>query len=391
MRGRLAAGWLGPLLALLTGVGVEVASAEVRPLVVVGATPIHTGTRVGPRSKEEAIDQGLRAGVVRVARELLDAQIAADAAARAEAEAIAALIAALTEDSRAEPGSALSGAFDSQALDSQALDPQARGPQARGPQALDPSAVGEPEAGAGNAGGEPQGFADPFSAGYGRLPVSRESDPEADARARLAEETLAAERRALRSQTQQIRKALGREMVPYTKSFRIVEDQGERQALFSDDPDVLTEYVVLLEVQVEVERVRARLEEAGALRPREASPLTGIRLEVYGLTHYAGYAALLALLQSEAVGAVGVSPLDFARGRVVLRVEGEWSPEELMERLTTEAPPNLSIEVAGPGAVLAPLGWAPDSPGPRGPSRLVLRAAWAPLPPPAEPGSDPAP
>jgi hypothetical protein len=363
-----AAGGFGFLLALLTGLGAEVAFAEVRPLVVVGATPIHTGSRVGPRSKEKAIDQGLREGVLRVARELLDAQSAADAAARAEAEATAALIAGLAGGPPPEPGSKIPAPLDPPALDSPVLDPTASG-----------------DAGA------PQGFADPFSAGYGRLPVPGEADPEAVAQARLTEENLAAERRVLATQARQIRKALGREMVPYTKSFRIVEDQGERQALFSDDPDVLTEYVVLLEVQVEVERVRARLEEAGALRPLESSPLTGIRLEVYGLTHYGGYAALIELLESDPVAAVAVSPLDFARGRVVVQVEGEWGPGELMERLRTEAPPNLSIDVPEPGAPLAPLGWGPASPGPRGPSRLVLGAAWAPLPPAPEPGNDPAP
>jgi len=331
---------------------------------------------VGPRAKEKAIDQGLREGVVRVARELLDAERAADEAAQAEAEAIAALMAALAEGPAGEVGAGLHDALGS----AEALEPG-------GGQAEETGSVGKVES-------TPEGAEaaeaalDPFSPGYGRFPLPGPPDPEAEAQARLAEEALAAERRALAAQTRRISKALGREMVAYTKSFRIVEDQGERQALFSDDPDVLTEYVVLLEVQVEVERVRARLEEAGALRPQAASLLTGIRLEVYGLSHYGGYSALLELLSSDAVGAAAVSPLDFARGRVVLQVEGEWGPEQLMERLRAAAPPNLRLQGPGPGDLPAPLGWRPDSPGPRGAGRLVLRAAWAPLPPPGELGAE---
>ena len=183
-----------------------------------------------------------------------------------------------------------------------------------------------------------------------------------------------------------IRKALGREMVSFTKSFRIVEDQGERPALFTDDPDVATEYVVLLEVQVETDRVRARMEAAGLLDPLEASELKGIQLEVLGLTHYLGYRALLDVLGSDTISAEAVFPRNFSSGRVVLSVQGEWAVEELLDRLKAAAPENLHIERAEPeiGAASAsddvPALWSrPTIQAPRQ-AKLVVRASWAPLP-----------
>jgi len=186
-----------------------------------------------------------------------------------------------------------------------------------------------------------------------------------------------AERLAEEAETQRLRDALGRETVPYTKSFRLVEDQGERPALFTRDPDVATEYVVLMEVQVEVDRVRVRLEEMGLLTPLESSELTGIRLEIRGLTHYGGYQALVGLLEGEAVAAEAVLPRHFAPGRVVVTVEGDWTPDELLERLEQAAPENLQIEARNADRPQdADLVIQPGAP------TLHLRADWAPPPPP---------
>ena len=140
-----------------------------------------------------------------------------------------------------------------------------------------------------------------------------------------------------------IRKALGRDMVPYTKSFRILEDQGERPALFTQHPDAATEYVVVMEIQVEVDRVRKRLEEVGLIEPLQARKLEGIELELRGVWHYSLYRAVLDLLTQPAVAAAVVTPESFEGGRVQLRVEGDWSASELSERLQAAAPSELTL------------------------------------------------
>jgi len=175
-----------------------------------------------------------------------------------------------------------------------------------------------------------------------------------------------------------IRAALGKDTVPYTRSFRIVDDQGERPVLFTEHPDAATEYVVVVEVQVEVDRVRERLVAAGLLEAEGLSaPLTGIELEVRDLTRYEGYEALVALLLGDRVGAASVSPRELEHGRAVLHVEAEWGPTELLERLMAAAPDALRIQAlevfeAEPSGD----GWGLE----RGPARLVVSVRWTPPP-----------
>jgi hypothetical protein len=151
-----------------------------------------------------------------------------------------------------------------------------------------------------------------------------------------------------------LRTALGADMVPFTRSFRIVEDQGERPSLFNDDPDAATEYVVVVEVQVDVDRVRERLVAAGLLATGASeTPLTGIRLEVQGITHFRGLEALVETIRGEDVRATSVVPVEFERGRTILNVEAEWGAAELLERLLAAAPPELRIlpiEIGAAGA-----------------------------------------
>ena len=322
------------------------ARSEVRPLVVVGASPIQIGSTRGTLAKENAIEQGLLEGVLRVARDLLEEQ-------------------AITVPPESEP------------------DPPELWPH--------PPAV--PELGEWEknpSGGVDYSQEDPYSA-----PSAADSAGEPELTELEAEERAAtlfrAAQLAQEAEQKRIRDALGDEMVSYTKSFRIVEDQGERPALFTDEPDVATEYVVLLEVQVETDRVRARLEEAGLLRRLAELELTGIQIEILGLTHYLGYQAFLDLLRSDSVSAADVSPRHFSAGRVVIHVEGEWETDQLLERLKAASPENLTIEVADaePRAQTARESSASpwresEGPGP-GPRKMVLRVEWGPLAPPSPP------
>lgn len=177
-----------------------------------------------------------------------------------------------------------------------------------------------------------------------------------------------------------LRKALGDDMLAYTESFRIVEDQGERPALFTDNPDAATEYVVVVAVQVDVARVRERLKAAGLLDTGGLAMLTGILLEVQGLTQYGGYDELVELLESESIGAVSVSPLEFSRDRILLHVEAEWGAGELLERLLGAASPQLRITLISVREADARLAEGADVRGEGGAS-LVLEIEWTPPPP----------
>ena len=81
----------------------------------------------------------------------------------------------------------------------------------------------------------------------------------------------------------ELEEVLGKRMVPYTARFRILDDQGERPALFAEDPRVTSEYVVEVEVFVDAERVQQRLVEAGLLVPDPGvGAVSRIELELRG-------------------------------------------------------------------------------------------------------------
>lgn len=184
-----------------------------------------------------------------------------------------------------------------------------------------------------------------------------------------------------------VREALGSDMVPYTRSFRIVDDQGERPSLFTEHPDAATEYVVVVEVQVEAERVRERLVAAGLLETGGLTALKGIRVEVRDLTAYPGYEQFVALLKEDEVGAASVSPLEFDHGRAILQVEAEWGAAELLEKLLAAAPATLRIRPIDIDEVRATGGGA-GLEGVRS-SRLILSVEWA--PPSPDPAAETAP
>lgn len=181
-----------------------------------------------------------------------------------------------------------------------------------------------------------------------------------------------------------VREALGRDMVPYTRGFRILEDQGERPALFTQDPDAATEYVVVMEVQVEVGRVRQRLEKEGLIQSVQLDALTGIELELSGLHQFDLYQAVLDLLSGPGIEAASVIPESFYPQHARLRVEGPWTASELNQLLHSAAPAELelvSLEVQDAEKTGSLWPWQ----GPLRP-RLALAVAWR--PPPAKSPAD---
>ena len=158
--------------------------------------------------------------------------------------------------------------------------------------------------------------------------------------------------------------ALGEQMLPYTRSYRILEDRGESPVLFAEDPDVETEYVVVVEVLVDVDRVADALERDGLIARSSAgaSEAERVTIEVLGLARYPAVERLVALLRS-AMGARRVVTLEFERERQLLGLEGRFGLEEVARRLA---------QAGDPGLVLEPLAVDPT----RG--RIRLRARYRP-------------
>jgi hypothetical protein len=140
---------------------------------------------------------------------------------------------------------------------------------------------------------------------------------------------------------------LGDEPLDYTTRFRIIEDRGERPALFVDDPEVGFEYVVVVEAHIDADRVEKRLVDAGLLVAGiEDAPHRDLRLVVEDLGSFAAYAVLRETLV-EGVGVKSALPVEMERGRAVLVVNAVGGPRQLLEDLLRAAPPELLVTPIG--------------------------------------------
>ena len=146
--------------------------------------------------------------------------------------------------------------------------------------------------------------------------------------------------------TARFRKIFGREILPYTRSFRILEDRGERPVLFADEPGVRSEYLVVVEVIVDVERVTAELARAGLVAAKSGSgPKQSITIELIGLDQHAGLRRLMEVLRGE-LAVTGIETLEFSPGRQILRLETDFGPAELAARLGRLKLADLILEPA---------------------------------------------
>jgi hypothetical protein len=144
----------------------------------------------------------------------------------------------------------------------------------------------------------------------------------------------------------QIDAALGPDPLDYATRFRILEDRGERPALFSEADEVENEYVVLVEVHVDTDRVRERLVAAGLLvMPSGDGRRWRVRLVLEDVESFASYQAVRTLL--EEIGARSALPQEMEAGRAVLVVDGTRSPDALVAALVDAAPSNLRLVPLG--------------------------------------------
>jgi hypothetical protein len=139
--------------------------------------------------------------------------------------------------------------------------------------------------------------------------------------------------RAQPDPTDRFRKIFGGQILPYTRSFRIVEDRGERPVLFADEPGVRSEYLVVVEVIVDADRVRGELARSGLVA---AAPGAGTRqtviLELVGLDRYAGFRLALDTLRRQ-LSAARIDTLEYSPTRQLLQLEVPYGPEEVAARL----------------------------------------------------------
>jgi hypothetical protein len=145
----------------------------------------------------------------------------------------------------------------------------------------------------------------------------------------------------------ELRKALGKDLLPYIRSYRIVEDRGEVPVLFDESPDVKVEYVVVVEVTVDVDRVTRSLENAGLIaRVDAAAAGEPVIVELVGLSRYEALDTVLKALR-ERLGATHVQTIEFTPERQVLSVDVPYGPDVLSARLAGFESEQILLEPLG--------------------------------------------
>jgi len=135
------------------------------------------------------------------------------------------------------------------------------------------------------------------------------------------------------AESAELLRILGDEPLEYATRFQVVEDRGEGPALFGSDPDAATEYVVIVSVFVDRDRIRERLTRAGMLlAPAGQEPQIRSRLILENLGEYWVYAEIRRVL-SEELKVQSAVPREFAPGRAVLELTAAQPPSELLGSL----------------------------------------------------------
>ena len=139
-----------------------------------------------------------------------------------------------------------------------------------------------------------------------------------------------------------ILEALGNDPFKYATRFRILEDRGEGPALFVDDPEVESEYIVVVEAHLDLDRIRRRLTTRGLVAPAGEADRVQVRVVMDGLGSYEAFQSLRRVL-IEDLGVRSAVPMAMQRGRVVLKVISDRKGGELLEDLLAVLPPELQI------------------------------------------------
>jgi hypothetical protein len=135
---------------------------------------------------------------------------------------------------------------------------------------------------------------------------------------------------------------LGKDPFEYATRFRVLEDRGVRPALFSKDPDVENEYVVLVEVFVDAGRLNERFESAGWIEEPQQADGGAVRIVLQDLSSFGAYDALRRTLIQD-LGMTSAIPVELSRGRAVLSVTGPYDAEALQAALLRENGEGLRV------------------------------------------------
>ena len=135
------------------------------------------------------------------------------------------------------------------------------------------------------------------------------------------------------AESEELQRILGYEPLDYATRFQVVEDRGEGPGLFGSDPNVETEYVVIVSVFVDRDRIRERLKRAGLLlAPAGQEIQIRSRLILENLGDYWVYAEIRRVLLEE-LKMHSAIPREFTPGRAILELSAEQSPSEFLESL----------------------------------------------------------
>ena len=165
---------------------------------------------------------------------------------------------------------------------------------------------------------------------------------------------------------------LGKDPFAYVTRFRILEDRGRRPATFSKDRDVEFEYVVLAEVQLDLDAIRERMEKLGLAERGASGEERRVQIVVEGLTSYPPLQKVREALARDR-GVRSVVPVEFTRGRAVLAVDSDRGADALVAELTRRAPEGLRIEPvdSGPDRATVRVEWQPPQAVPAADARAV--------------------
>jgi hypothetical protein len=138
--------------------------------------------------------------------------------------------------------------------------------------------------------------------------------------------------------------ALGDDLVSYAARYRLVEDRGIVEPEVSPEAGVEAHYVIVINAQIELDRIRNKLAREGLLvfqvddRPRSRRLLI-----LEGDLSYTGYREILEALRE---GGTPTEPNGFRRGEIALDIETAAGEVELARSLQQQLGPRFRLEPA---------------------------------------------
>jgi len=185
--------------------------------------------------------------------------------------------------------------------------------------------------------------------GAGGRPAGSAAPREAALRAALREAVLevavdVAQTAGRATHPARLAELLGDDPLPYTPRYRIVEDRGEGPPRRLESPAASTEYALVVEASVDVERVREALGVARDGPARGAGGRAWLVLE--GVDSWQAVEAARAAAAASP-GVESVVPAEFQRGTAVLQVRGRIAPRRLLDDLMARAGSETSFVPLG--------------------------------------------